>query len=262
MKGKLQKAIALGVITLPLVLVSGCCCALSPCGRFPNGSERPWWWRSENVVRAEPLRTEERHVDLQGAKTLRARVEIVGALEVHGGSMGAMDGVFCYDAVEWRPEVEYIVRGDQGDLRVSPPDGMQVRLTPSGEVRNEWELRLNGDVPLDLSVALGAGQSTLDMRELNLRDLNLSVGAGQALVNLDREYTHDVHVAITGGVGQLTLRLPHAIGVRVLVNGGLGSVQARGLAQEGNVYTNATYDQAPAQLDIRINGGIGEVVLE
>ena len=80
MIAKLRKVVVLGLIALPLVLASGCCCALSPCGRFPNGSERPWWWRSRNGVRAE------QHLeDLPGAMGCSVLLGRVSALPVGGG---------------------------------------------------------------------------------------------------------------------------------------------------------------------------------
>ena len=58
--------------------------------------------------------------------------------------------------------------------------------------------------------------------------------------------------------------LPAEVGVRVVVSGGLGSVKARGLrlADEGHVYVNDAWGETDVQLDLDIDGGIGEVVLK
>ncbi|MGQ9682376.1 MAG: hypothetical protein ACUVX9_07565 [Anaerolineae bacterium] len=79
MRARLCKVVVLGLIALPLALASGCCCALSLCGRFPNGSERPWWWRSSKEVRAE-----EHLADLPAASGGSVGLGRLGALSISG----------------------------------------------------------------------------------------------------------------------------------------------------------------------------------
>lgn len=59
---------------------------------------------------------------------------------------------------------------------------------PGGKARNEWETRLNDEVPTDLVVQMGAGESDLDLDSLTLTRLKLQMGAGKATVNLTGDY--------------------------------------------------------------------------
>ena len=56
--------------------------------------------------------------------------------------------------------------------------------------------------------------------------------------------------------------LPSDAGVQVEVQGGLGQVNAAGLNRSGNVYTNDAYGESEVTLEIRIDGGVGEINLE
>ncbi len=98
-----------------------------------------------------------------------------------------------------------------------------------GDARNEWDLRVNDDVPLDLNVQLGAGESDLDLDSLTLTAPDLSMGAGETTVDLTGDYERDLAANIEGGVGEATVRLPGEVGVRVDAEGGLGEINPEGL---------------------------------
>ena len=98
-----------------------------------------------------------------------------------------------------------------------------------GDARNEWDLRVNDDVPLDLNVQLGARESDLDLDSLTLTAPDLSMGAGETMVDLTGDYERDLAANIEGGVGEATVRLPGEVGVRVDAEGGLGEINPEGL---------------------------------
>ena len=77
--------------------------------------------------------------------------------------------------------------GGKGDLTVEQGSGEDGRL--DGGARNEWDLRFNDDVPTDLVVKMGAGESDLDLDSLTLTGLDLKVGAGETTVDLSGEYS-------------------------------------------------------------------------
>jgi hypothetical protein len=152
------------------------------------------------------------------------------------------------------------VNGSQGELLVRQPQARGIGLL-SGNYRYQWELNFREDVPLDMRVALGAGQSTLDLGELSLTAFDLSVGAGDCTVDLAGDWDRDLTATISGGVGRLGVRLPAGVGVRVTVKGGLGEVNAAGLQRDGNAYVNDAYGVSNVTLTVDIEGGVGEVDL-
>ena len=90
----------------------------------------------------------------------------------------------------------------------------------------------------------------------------MDVGAGDATVDLNGDWEHDVEAYIQGGIGNTVLRLPKDIGVRVIVNKALGKVDANGLTRDGDVYVNDAYGVSPVTVEINIQSGIGQTVLE
>ena len=68
---------------------------------------------------------------------------------------------------------------------------------------NTWKLLLKNDIPVDLSITTGAGNSDLDLGSLDLTALKIESGAGTVNVNLDGNWDHDVTASIRGGIGEL-----------------------------------------------------------
>lgn len=207
-------------------------------------------------------RTESRTVELGEAESVRVRIEMgAGQLAVGGGADALLDAEFTYNLARWQPEVDYDVTGGRGELVIRQPRGV-VRRFSVGELRYTWELGFSDSVPIDLGVALGAGESMLDVASLSLTSLDVEMGAGECVVDLAGNWEEDLEVSVRGGVGELTVRLPQQVGARVRVNGGLGEVNASGLRIEGDTYVNDAYENSATTLEVRIEGGIGRVNLD
>lgn len=204
--------------------------------------------------------SETRTVALEGAS--RAEVALAmgaGELRVVGAEQEALlEGSFEYNRDRLRPEVEYRRFEDRGILRVR-----HARRTglPLGRVRNVWELRLGGGVPLELDIDLGAGRSDIDLRGLDLRRLDIDMGVGEVLLDLRGRHKESFRVKIDGGVGSGRLRLPSEVGVRVRVDGGLGSVDAHGMTKQAGAWVNEAYGSSPVSIEIDIDAGIGSIDL-
>jgi len=206
------------------------------------------------------LRTESEFIELGGAKSAQVEIKIgVGELRVNGGAKKLLKADFLYNIARWKPEVTYGVTGDQGRLVVKQPSNPG---RPWGNVRNEWNLRLSDDVPLDLRVELGVGKSRLEIGSLSLTGLNIQTGVGEALVDLTGDWKKDLDARIEGGIGELTLRLPDHIGLRIEAEKGIGSIRATGLKKVDNAYINNAFGKAEVTLRLRIQAGIGEINLE
>src|SRR3712207_25348 len=142
-------------------------------------------------VEVGELRTESRSVDLENADSVRANLRIgLGKLNVGGGADSLMEADFAYNVAAWQPEVNYEVVGDTGELTVEQ-QGLREGI-PTRDVRNEWDLRLGDEVPVDLSVQMGGGVGNLDLDSLDLMGLNLDVGAGVSRVDLARAWDRDL----------------------------------------------------------------------
>ena len=211
-------------------------------------------------VKVGTLRTESQSVELGDAKSVRVEIDFgAGDLKLTGGADKLLEADFNYNVARLKPVVEYT----DGTLVVRQPDvsGLPV-LRDIADYRNEWDLRLNDEVPIDLSVDMGGGTSDLQLTGLSLTGLNVSLGAGKSTVDLSGEWTRDLDVSIDTGAADINVRLPRDVGVRVEVERGASIVEASSLTQDGNVYTNAAYGASAVTLQVNMEAGIGRINLE
>jgi hypothetical protein len=199
------------------------------------------------------LTTDSKTVEAAGAEAVEMNVKMgAGELRVSGGAQALME------AERQPPEVEYRVAGSKGFLSVGQHRHGGVFI---GSSRNEWDIRLNSQIPADLKINLGAGESTLDLAEVDLRSLTVDMGVGEMKLDLRGKHERNLDVSIDGGVGSGKIYLPREVGVRVRVDGGIGSVDAHEFNKNGHVYTNEAYGKSPVTIDISIDAGIGSIDL-
>ena len=181
-----------------------------------------------------------------------------GKLTVESGTSDLMNADFTYNVDAWKPEVRYDANGDQGHLTIQQPSGSH---NYRGSTRYDWNVRLNDRVPMEMNVNMGAGKANLNLAGLNLSRFKVNMGAGEADIDLNGRWTHDLEASVQGGVGKATLHLPRDVGVRVTVEGGLGTIHASDFSRNGDVYTNSAYGKSRVNLNINVQGGMGEVDL-
>jgi hypothetical protein len=207
----------------------------------------------------ESMMHSDRTVDLAGATSVRTHINMpAGQLNISSGAGPLLDAHFDYTAADGDPQVNYNVAGGSGQLEIN-------QTQPAihvGRADNEWRLRFANNVPLDLSLDMGAGQGHLDLNGLDLTNLKINLGAGQMDVDLRGARTTDLDADIEGGVGQGTIRLPQDVGVRVHAEGGIGSINVHGLRREGDEYVNDALGKSPATIHLRVEGGVGSIDLD
>jgi hypothetical protein len=218
------------------------------------------------------------------ADTVAAEISMgIGNLKVGGAETSLLEAIFTYNVVEWEPEVEYLVSDAIGHLTVRQPTNRNSIPTNLGDVHYEWDLQLSREVPINLSITLGAGEGDLNLSELNLSSLeykggagsvyidlrgstinklDVALGAGDATLDMSGQWRQDVQATVKGGVGRVMLILPGTTGVRVETQGVLSRINARDFDQENGVYTNDAYGKSANSININIEAGIGEIVLE
>jgi N-terminal domain of toast_rack, DUF2154 len=207
------------------------------------------------------MRSESKSVDPKNAQSTRTQLKMgAGELNLTGGADQLMEGDFSYNVANWKPEVSYDVSGKKGELVVRQGGSEDSDLT--GEAHNEWEIRLNDEMPTDLVVQLGAGESDLDLDSLTLKGLKLQMGAGKTTVDLTGDYAQSFAARIQGGVGQATVMLPSEVGVKAKAQGGLGKINPEGLKRVGDSFVNDAYGEADVAINVKVQGGVGEINLE
>ena len=197
---------------------------------------------------------ESRTVELKGERSVQVNVEMgAGELKMRGGATPLMDADFRYSRAEWKPELKYEVTGERGTLVVR----QHGNHTVGSNNKNEWELRLNDDVPMDLTVNLGAGQGILDLGNVSLHSLDVEMGVGELKLNLTGHPRNNVDVRVNGGVGEATVRLPRRARLEVEAHGGIGEITTSGLTKRDGLWVNEPSGETDVTMHVSVNGGIG-----
>ncbi|MCX5779734.1 MAG: toast rack family protein [Firmicutes bacterium] len=206
------------------------------------------------------LKTENQSVQLDDAKRVSVNAHMgAGTLGIQNGTDKLMEGEFIYNVPEWKPTIAYSRTGDNGILNIEQPS-FTTNIS-IGDNRNEWNLKLNKNVPTDLSVYLGAGNSNLRLNGMNLSSLQVKMGAGELAMDLSGAWGRDVTVDVSGGVGKTTITLPKSIAVIVDVSKGIGSISADGFRLSGDSYVNDAYGKSDITMRVKISTGVGETKL-
>src|SRR5215218_1755670 len=240
------------VVVLSIVLMAATAVIAGACGMQPGGTQQ------QDVGK---MQEESKSVDLKKADSVHAQLKMgAGELNVTGGADGLMEGDFSYNVSEWKPKVSYDVNSQKGELLVKQGSANSGSL--DAKARNEWDISFNDEVPTDLVVQMGAGESDLDLDSLTLKGVDLKMGAGKSTVDLTGDYAQSFDASIQGGVGEVTVMLPSGVGVKAKAEGGLGKINAEGLKRVGDSYVNDAYGESDVNLNVDVQGGIGAINLE
>ena len=215
------------------------------------------------------------------AESVRTDISIrAGRLTVKGGAENLVDTEISFSREEWEPEIEYTLSGKTGRLRIEQPEVSGINFNFDDNFVNDWNILLNEDIVQDIDFEIGAGETELDLRGLQLSSvdidagvgehsinlsgtsvpsLRLNAGVGEVSVDLSGTWNNNLDAVFNGGIGELNLLLPSDVGIRMEVNGALGSINAPGLNKDGRVYTNDLYGQSDYVMELDVTAGIGEV---
>src|SRR5215213_5036115 len=240
-----------GVVILSIVMMAATAVLAVACGMQPGGTQQE----------VGKMQEESKSVALKNADSVRAQLKMgAGELHISGGADQLMEGDFSYNVSEWKPKVSYEVSGGEGELLVKQGSANSGSL--DGKARNEWDISLNEEVPTDLVVKMGAGESNLDLDSLTLKGVDLKMGAGKSTVDLTGDYAKSFDATIQGGVGEATVFLPSEVGVKAKAEGGLGKINAKGLKKVGDSYVNDAYGESDVNLSVEVQGGVGQINLK
>lgn len=198
---------------------------------------------------------------LEGAGDVRAEFTVsVAEVTISSGSPnGLVDAGFVYNLPALEPQADYHVSNGSGLLIVRHPSGSV--STPPG-TKSTWDVQLNPQVPLDLNMSLGVGDSHLNLGGLALTGLGIKAGVGDVALDFTGFEGRNLAGNIHAGVGDFTLRVPQNTGVRIRLTRGVGRVNTKGgWAVSGNTYTNCAWGVARDSIDLAITTGVGDVKL-
>lgn len=212
-----------------------------------------------NTIFASDKSDDEIVVEKDKAKELEVVLDFgAGKMDVAGGADEWVSGNAIYEPEKMKPEVSYDLDGKVGKVEISQPNDFKI-----GKMKNEWDLKITEDVPVDLVVNAGASDTDLDLKGIELSSLEVNAGVGEITVDLGGDWKESFDARISSGVGKMTVILPKDTGVRIHSDKGIGSASFENLISKGNgVYVNEAYEDAKVQIDLDADIGIGEVTFK
>jgi hypothetical protein len=211
----------------------------------------------DDLVKPGDLVTEDESTELGTAEAVKVYLaQSSGALDVSSGAAKLMEASFKYNIDKWKPEISYKEVGGAGNLSVVQP---ATDLRVATGARNEWDITLSNDVPIDLTVILGAGDSDVRIGDMNLTDVDVNIGAGDLDLHMGAYDGDNLTVSIICAAGSAKVTVPAGMGVRVIPLLGVGSTTANGFTMVGSEYHNVAYDPVQPHLIIHANLGVGNL---
>ncbi|MFT9597201.1 toast rack family protein [Mesobacillus sp.] len=212
-----------------------------------------------NTILANNESDDEIVVEKDKAKELEVVLNFgAGKMDVAGGADEWVNGNAIYEPEKMKPEVSYDLSGKVGKVDISQPDHFKL-----GKMKNEWDLKISEDAPVDLVVNAGASDTNLDLKGIQLSNLEVNAGVGEITVDLGGDWKESFDVRISSGVGKMTVILPKDTGVRVRSQKGIGSSSFENLISKGDgVYVNEAYEDAKVKIDLDADLGVGEVTFK
>jgi hypothetical protein len=206
-----------------------------------------------------PAEHESKSVDLEKLEMARVNLQMgAGNLKIKGGSPKLVEADFTYNVPSWKPEFRYTNTGVRGDLEIRQPSTGGLH---TGKSEYTWDLRLNDDVPLDLTIHFGAGEADLNLGSTSLRSVNVEMGVGELKLDLRGNPKRSYDVRVNGGVGEATVYLPKEVGIEADAQGGIGGINVTGLHKQDGRYVNDAYESAKTKIHLNIRGGVGNINL-
>jgi len=199
---------------------------------------------------------------LQGAT--RAEIVIapaVGRLRIEGlqESASLVEGTLTLSKGE-RLARDFAVEGDKATLSLRSEGTSAGPVIGAWRDTRTWDLGLASDVPLELEISMGVGQSDLDLTGLSLSELNVSMGVGQTIVTLPDK--GKFQAKIDSDIGETVIIIPTGIEARIEFDIGLAAKQVPSdFRRQDDVYTSPGYGSAQNRVDLKVSQDIGNVTI-
>jgi len=119
----------------------------------------------------------------------------------------------------------------------------------------------------NLIVKLGAGDFSGKLSDMSFNELDVDVGTGNFNIELDRDTEISETIKLKVGVGKLTLKLPENAEYKLKGEVGIGSIktpsgEVSGIGTDTADFKSDGYDDAKERFDMIVEVGIGELIIK
>ncbi|WP_338448039.1 toast rack family protein [Niallia oryzisoli] len=202
-------------------------------------------------------------IEKDKADELKLELNIgAGELHVTDGAAEWTEGTIEYTNNKLKPDITYKLKDNTGNALIEQDDGIFKNIN-LGDVKNNWDLKLTNDIPLELTVNAGASESNLDLKGLQIQDLEVNAGVGDMTIDLSGSHDESINASLHMGVGESTIILPKDVGVKIEASNGIGKADFDGFISKGNgIYVNEAYEDAEVVINLDTELGVGKATFK
>lgn len=180
-----------------------------------------------------------------------------GQVNISTGANAWVDGDIKYNIADLEPKVAYKLKRKKGKITIDQPKKTKINVK-KGSLKNDWDLLLTNDVPVDLKIRTGASDTSMNLKDMKLQSLDVETGVGRNKLDLSGEWKKSFDVNIQMGVGESTIILPENVGVEIKSTKGIGTATFDGFISKGkDVYVNDAFEHADIIISVQTELGVG-----
>ena len=236
--------------------------------RFPNGVSPTdlFWpaalllagsWILLGVSRRRNTEMEKAGIELNGARQASLHVSHgAGELTLHGGASASdlMRGTFAGGLNLKADRV-----GDRLEVRMKPATDAFVFPFFGPADRLDWDMSLNSDTPISLTLKTGANKSNISLEHLRITDLKLDTGASDTRLTLPSQGR--CHADLDLGAASLDVVVPAGVSARIRASVGVADlkIDESRFPRSGGFYQSPDYESAANAAEISIDAGAASI---
>jgi len=214
-------------------------------------------WVLVGVLFRGNVETENASIDLQDANNAYLKISHgAGELKVHSG---ASINEIAHGTFVGGLEHKATRNGDRLEVRMRPAKDFMDFPFFGSHSQLDWDVALNAEIPIALTLSLGANKSVLDLHELNITDLKLETGASDTRLTLPARGR--VRADLDLGAASLEVAIPGSLSARIRASLGAADMQIdeSRFPRNGSYYQSPDYDSAADSVDITIDAGAASI---
>jgi hypothetical protein len=256
---------------IALLLIGGLMLANEMGIKLPNGMSLTelFWplllifggiWVLVGVFLRGNVETENASIDLQGATTASLKISHgAGELKIHSG---ANANELAHGSFTAGLEQKATRNGDRLEVRMSPANDIANFPFFGTRAQIDWDVALNPEIPIALTLNVGANKSILDLSDMNITDLKLETGASDTRLTLPARGRF--HADFDLGAASLEVIVPDGLSARIRASIGAASlnVNESRFPRNGNYYQSPDYDTAANTVDMTIDAGAASIKIK
>lgn len=176
-----------------------------------------------------------------------------GRLTLNSGALGLIEGTLESDFL--RVDLEDKIDGSLQSVKI---EGRKLSVT-DGMSKNELNLRVADDLPLDLAFETGAIDMDLDLSEIQARSIDVRTGVSSVNLKIGDRLSSSL-LKVNAGVSSVNISLPKTIGARIRIDSDLASKDLLDFIKiDDKTYESSNYDTSTKKIEIQMQVGVSSV---